>query len=61
MSKSIGNVIPALDILEKFDDNAVRLYFLKEGPYDRDEVFNEDNLISIFNSHAVNEYGNILK
>ena len=57
MSKSIGNVISALDLLDKFGGDAVRLHFLKEGPFARDESFLEDQLLHSFNAHAVNEYG----
>ncbi len=59
MSKSRGNVISAEEILKKFGENAMRLYLLKEGPYDRDESFVDQKISSIFNAHAVNEYGSL--
>jgi len=62
MSKSKGNVIPALETLKKYDnENAVRFYFLKDGPVDRDECFNSLQLVDSYNAHVVNEFANSIR
>eukprot|EP00826_Nyctotherus_ovalis_P035865 TRINITY_DN3118_c0_g2_i2.p1 TRINITY_DN3118_c0_g2~~TRINITY_DN3118_c0_g2_i2.p1 ORF type:complete len:213 (-),score=60.24 TRINITY_DN3118_c0_g2_i2:122-760(-) len=58
MSKSKGNVISALDILDQYGDNAVRFHFLKDGPLERDEVFSASQLVDNHNAHLVNEFSN---
>ena len=40
MSKAKGNVISAMETLNKYGENAVRFYFLKVGPIEKDEIFN---------------------
>ncbi len=57
MSKSKGNVISALDTLDRYGDNAVRFYFLKEGPAGRDEAFSRMKLVDNFNAHVINDFG----
>ena len=61
MSKSKGNIIPALKILEKYGNDAVRFYFLKDGPLDRDELFNPNQLVDNYNAHLVNEFTNSIR
>ncbi len=61
MSKSKGNVIGALETLEKYNDNAIRFYFLKDGPLDRDECFNAMQLVDSYNAHLVNEFANAVR
>ena len=61
MSKSKGNVISAMDTLNKYGENAVRFYFLKEGPIEKDEIFNPMQLVDNYNAHVVNEYANSLR
>ena len=59
MSKSKGNVIPAIETLNKYGENSIRFYFLKEGPYDRDETFKSLQLVNNYNAHVVNELGTL--
>ncbi len=61
MSKSKGNVVPALSTLQMYGEDAVRFYFLKEGPQDRDESFHPRLLVELHNAHIVNELGNPTK
>jgi len=61
MSKSKGNVISALDVLSQYGDNAVRFYFFKDGPLERDEVFNANRLVDNYNAHLVNEFSNSIR
>lgn len=44
MSKSLGNVIKPSNILHKYGENAIRIYFLSEGPECYDSEYSEDLL-----------------
>ena len=61
MSKSKGNVISAIETLNKYNDTAVRFYFLRDGPLERDEHFNSTQLVDSYNAHIVNEFANSLR
>ena len=45
MSKSIGNIVEPEDLLQKYDINPLRLYFLGKGPLHKDMDFNEEDII----------------
>ena len=50
MSKSYGNVIDPYQLKSKYPLEAIRLYFLIEGPYQKDINFSEDLLENLYNS-----------
>ena len=60
MSKSLGNVVYADDLVEKYGVDAVRYYFLHEIPFAADGVFTEDLLIERINADLVNTLGNLV-
>ncbi len=60
MSKSIGNVIYADDLVRNFGVDAVRYYLLHEMPFAQDGTITFENLISRFNSDLANTLGNLV-
>ena len=60
MSKSLGNVVYADDLVAKYGVDAVRYYFLHEIPFANDGVFTEDLLIERVNGDLANILGNLV-
>ena len=60
MSKSLGNVVYADDLVAKYGVDAVRYYFLHEIPYASDGLFTEKLLVERINSDLVNVLGNLV-
>ena len=56
MSKSTGNVINPHELLQKFGSDAVRCYFLAEGPQQKDVSFEEKDLVFSYNSRIIDSY-----
>ncbi|MBR2828698.1 MAG: methionine--tRNA ligase [Bacilli bacterium] len=61
MSKSVGNVIYADDLVLEFGVDAVRYYFLHEIPFSSDGVFTKDLLIERINGDLANILGNLVQ
>ena len=61
MSKSIGNVVYADDLVEEFGVDAVRYYFLHEIPFASDGVFTRELLIERINGDLANILGNLVQ
>ena len=60
MSKSKGNVIDPIQLVEKYGVDALRYYVLREMPFGSDGSYNEESLISRTNSDLANDLGNLL-
>lgn len=60
MSKSLGNVINPLDIVEKYGVDALRYYLLKEIPPTSDGDFSEKRLKEVYNADLANGLGNLV-
>ncbi len=60
MSKSIGNVIYADDLVKAFGVDAVRYYLLHEMPFAQDGTITFETLISRYNSDLANTLGNLV-
>ena len=60
MSKSIGNVIYADDLVKNFGVDAVRYYLLHEMPFASDGTITFETLISRYNSELANTLGNLV-
>ncbi len=60
MSKSIGNVIYADDLVRNFGVDAVRYYLLHEMPFAQDGNITFETLISRYNSDLANTLGNLV-
>lgn len=60
MSKSLGNVVNPLDLVEKYGTDAVRYYLLSQIPSTGDGDFSETRLREVFNSDLANGLGNLV-
>merc|ERR1711964_42173 len=60
MSKSIGNVIDANDILDKYGADPFRFYMILQAPYGNDLAFDEERLKEMNDSILCSKFGNLL-
>lgn len=60
MSKSIGNVIDPIGLIEEFGADAIRYFLLREINLGQDGNFSRDALIQRINSDLANDLGNLL-
>ncbi len=60
MSKSKGNVIDPVKLIEDFGVDAVRYYLLREIAFGTDGSYSTDNFIQRINSDLANDLGNLL-
>jgi methionyl-tRNA synthetase len=60
MSKTIGNVVDPIELIEKYGTDALRYYFLKEIPPTDDGDFSEEKLKTLYNSDLANGLGNLV-
>lgn len=60
MSKSKGNVIDPLFLIENYGIDAYRYFLLREVQFGMDGAFSEEALISRYNSDLANDLGNLL-
>ena len=57
MSKSLGNVVDPIEMLDKFGTDAIR-YFLARGSSKDDSPIGEDMILGVFNAELANIIGN---
>ncbi len=60
MSKSLGNVIYADDLVRHFGVDAVRYYLLREMPFAQDGTITYEKIITSFNTDLANTLGNLV-
>jgi methionyl-tRNA synthetase len=60
MSKSKGNVVDPVTLVNMFGVDAVRYYLLREIPFGSDGLFNNEIFIKKINSDLCNDLGNLL-
>ncbi|MFH0754604.1 MAG: methionine--tRNA ligase, partial [Candidatus Omnitrophota bacterium] len=60
MSKSLGNVVRPLDLIEQHGVDAVRYYLMAEMILGNDASFTPENFIKRYNSDLANDFGNLL-
>lgn len=60
MSKTIGNVVDPVDLLEKYGTDPVRYYLLREIPSYADGDFSERRFKEIYNADLANGLGNLV-
>ncbi len=60
MSKSKGNVVDPVTLINKYGVDAIRYFLMREMPFGADGVFNNEALINRINSDLANDLGNLV-
>jgi len=60
MSKSLGNVVSPLDLIDNYGVDSVRYYLMREMVLGQDANFTLESFIKRFNSDLANDFGNLL-
>ena len=60
MSKSKGNVIDPLSLLNKYDPEIIKYFFSSKISIYKDGIFSEELLINSYNSDLANTIGNLI-
>lgn len=59
ISKSVGNVIDPIDLVNQYGLDPVRYFLLREVPFGNDGDFSHSAMISRMNGELANDYGNL--
>jgi methionyl-tRNA synthetase len=59
MSKSVGNVVDPIALIEAFGLDQVRYFFLREVSFGQDGSYSEEAIIGRINADLANELGNL--
>ncbi|GFG94657.1 methionine--tRNA ligase [Mycobacterium timonense] len=59
MSKSVGNVVDPVALIDTFGVDQVRYFLLREVPFGQDGSFSEEAIITRINTDLANELGNL--
>ncbi|MGV9666108.1 methionine--tRNA ligase [Nocardia niigatensis] len=59
MSKSVGNVVDPMDLVDTFGLDAVRFFLLREISYGQDGSYSHEAIVNRINADLANEYGNL--
>jgi methionyl-tRNA synthetase len=60
MSKSKGNVVDPLELIEKYGVDAIRYFLMRELPFGSDGYYSEDAMINRINIDLANDFGNLV-
>ncbi|HMB70212.1 MAG TPA: methionine--tRNA ligase, partial [bacterium] len=61
MSKSLGNIVDPLDVIEVTGPDALRYFLIREFTYGKDGDFSWDAFIGRYNADLANDLGNLVK
>lgn len=61
MSKSSGNVINPIDLIEKYGADQIRYFFMREVPFGNDGNYSDDTIIKRLNADLANDLGNLVQ
>jgi methionyl-tRNA synthetase len=59
MSKSVGNVVDPITLVDTFGVDQVRYFLLREVPFGQDGSYSEEAIITRINTDLANELGNL--
>ena len=59
MSKSVGNVVDPVELIDRFGVDQVRYFLLREVPFGQDGSYSDDGIITRINADLANELGNL--
>ncbi len=60
MSKSLGNIVTPLDVMDKYGADSLRYYLMRSAPFGRDADFTWENFIERYNADLANGIGNLV-
>lgn len=60
MSKSLGNVVTPMDVINAYSPDALRYYLLRSSSFGSDGNFTWDDFIKRYNADLANDLGNVL-
>ena len=60
MSKSLGNVITPLDLIEKYGLDSFRYYLIRDMSFGLDSTFSEESFVNRYNADLANDLGNMV-
>lgn len=60
MSKTLGNVVDPIELINKYGTDALRYYFISQIPSSDDGDFSEEKLRVVFNADLANGLGNLV-
>jgi len=60
MSKSVGNIVNPLDLIDEYGVDPVRYYLMREMVLGQDANFSFESFIKCYNSDLANDFGNLL-
>jgi methionyl-tRNA synthetase len=60
MSKSLGNVVDPVKLVEKYPVDAIRYFLIRQVPFGEDGDFSEEALVEKLNSELADELGNLM-
>ncbi|MFC7448709.1 methionine--tRNA ligase [Rhodococcus daqingensis] len=59
MSKSVGNVVDPLEMVEQYGLDALRFFLLREISYGQDGSYSHESIVTRMNADLANELGNL--
>ena len=59
MSKSVGNVVDPVELIDRFGVDQVRYFLLREVPFGQDGSYSDEGMIARINADLANELGNL--
>jgi len=60
MSKSLGNIVDPLDLIDEYGIDSVRYYLMREMVLGQDANFTMASFVKRYNSDLANDFGNLL-
>lgn len=60
MSKSTGNIVYPMDVVNRYGLDALRYYLIREMPLGNDSIFSYERFIDKYNTDLANDFGNLV-